>query len=454
MTTTGPSRGVAPSGYVKSVLAPAAKSGVVPDAFARYGLDPEEDDDRAIATQVAAIVAIWNKSLDNPVYRDVVRQLKNEHAVVGQQVLHADSRQSLRAELRRAEEARDRAPVEAFEQLIAELSEGGLLPESTRQLLVDEGRGLGLSSAQIDRRLGRARFVDDIGRGRIGLDLAGPEWSEIAAKLTTLRRLSDDTVGPTLYAFLGGEVSTPAGHLEALSEKARMRNDMRMRSPAQTAERDVLACVRTHLIEGDPDLYRNAVINNVKNTLRPRVEQRARLHRAMDRVTFSGLVDDAIAQGLDRTWAETAVTELSRAERLKVETPQPPPRQATPPPQRPTPPPQRPTPPPQRPTPPPRRQQMIPAARRPRKSFWLWTLFPWFGIAGVWLYVARKTRDPKYRNIAGTWTTIATVLFVVASLNPGAISAICAIAPLIVHVVFFRGSVIQALAEVREGARR
>jgi len=81
------------------------------------------------APQVATVVGIWKKNLDNPVYRDVVRQLKNEHAEVSRQVLDAEARRSLRAQLRRAEEARDRAPMEAFENLIAELSDRGVLPE-------------------------------------------------------------------------------------------------------------------------------------------------------------------------------------------------------------------------------------------------------------------------------------------------------------------------------------
>ena len=306
--------------YLKQVLAPADRAGAVPDLFARYGLDRGEGDPGVIEAQLDFAVKLWRNLTGHEKYSVLIRRLLKEHPECERVLRDPAAREAARRELSRSQESADQARVVEFDSLIAELRDGGgALPESARQHLEEVGaEQLGLSPEMIRRRLGAERFVDDIGKHRPCLDRA--KYQAVCEQLRTLRGvLHADDVGPTLLSFIGAPFSAGREQLKGLYGSAVHQNDKRPYGDEKTLASRVLVDVRRYLVEGDPDLYRHAVVGEVKDSLRERIRRRKRLHDRLDGRAYRSMVADALRLGLDENWAAVAVRELARSERMAIE---------------------------------------------------------------------------------------------------------------------------------------
>ncbi len=305
--------------YLKRVLAPAVKDGSIPDIFARYALAPTENDATVIAQQLDFVVKLWRNTTDHAKYGELVRRLLKEHPESERVLRDAAARAAARQAVLAGRRAADRAGEEEFAALIADLRDGsGALPESARQRLLDTGTDLGLSSAQVTSHLQRERFVDDIGASRPTLEEA--KFRAIQDKLRSLRTLAGTgDAGLTLFSVIGAPVSANRAQLQGAFATAQRENDKRRVSDEKSARNRVLTDARLYLVESDPELYRNALVNFVKEQLRERMRRRRQVQDALDVKAFRSFVADAVRLGLDEQWAQTAVRELARTERMPIE---------------------------------------------------------------------------------------------------------------------------------------
>lgn len=306
--------------YFKQVLSPAEREGTLPDLFARYGLDIAEDRREVIDQQLSLIVKLWRNSTNHEKYGELVRRLIKEHPEAERTLRDDALRRAARRELQHQRTKVERAGADELESLIAELrTPGGELPESTRPQLRALGLELGLSESEIEAQLSRERFADDIGARRPVLEPA--RQREIAEHLASLRAVAHAAdVGPTLFTVIDAPFSGSAAQLKALHATAVKRNDQRpYNDDAKSPANRVLVDVRRYLLEGDPDLYRAAVVADVKQTLGERVRRRRLVQDRIDQRTYRSLVADAIRLGLDEPWAELAIQELARAERIALD---------------------------------------------------------------------------------------------------------------------------------------
>lgn len=473
------------SEYLKKVLAPAVKNGTTPDLFTRYALDFDEDDQRVITSQVDFVVKLWRNSTNHEKYGELVRRLLKEHPGAEQALKDPAKRQGARNDILRSRHTSDRARFEELESLMAELRDhSGALPESTREHLVDVGRALGLNDEEIGSTLSTERFVDDTGATRPTLEIV--KYKTLDDKLNSLRGLLHaEEVGPTLFSLIGVPFSANRQQLRASYEAARSQNDKRPYGDEKTHASRVLVDVRRYLVEGDPDLYRHAVVASVKNALSKKVEQRKRLHDRLGSGAFRSLVADAIRLGLDEKWANIAIRELASAERVAIEgvgpqspsgsTQQPPaqpvapwPRQPPQPPQprfpqqppvpEPVPPwprdppraPRSPQQPPAKPVPPwlppvdPPQPPRPPgqAYSRPGAAYWwLPVLFPLLGAPLSWLWASISARRLRYVGIAAVWFLLALIVSSASSHMVGEGPAVVVWLASIVHVLRRRKSV-------------
>jgi hypothetical protein len=305
--------------YLQKVLSPAVSHHRAPDLFARYGLDPSEDDDRVIGEQVAFAAKLWRNSTDHEKYGDLVRQLLKEHTREQAKLTDHATRRVARETILLERAGDERARFAGLESAINELKQhdGGLLM-SYRADLVELGVRSGLGEQEVTDRLDLERFADDIGATRLAL--ADDRHMPIIRRLASLSaQASDLDVGPTLFSFLGAPFSAPRDVLLGRHQLADQDNDKRPHGDQKRLASHLLADARRYLIESDVDLYRAAVISGVKERLRSKVHHHKVIGRGLDRSAFRSLVEEAVDQGLDDRWGETAVRELAAAERLQID---------------------------------------------------------------------------------------------------------------------------------------
>jgi hypothetical protein len=443
--------------YLKQVLSPAVRDAAVPDLFERYGLDPREEDERVIAAQLEFALKLWRNTTDHEKYGELVRLLLKEHPAAELVLRNPAQRRAACDAILRTRQAGEQAGHQELEALIAELrTADGRLPESTRQRLIDAGRGLGVREADITARLGRERFVDDIGAGRRAID--ADAYRGIVDRLGALRRAQHaGDVGPTLLSFLRAGFGAGPGELRERYAGAMGANDKRPFGDEKAMASRVLVDVRRYLVEADPDLYRHAVVADVKEGLRDRVRQRKQLHGRLDPPAFRSLVADAVRRGLDEQWATTAIRELALSERLPLDDAPPPPRSVPvprPEPSRP-PAPERPVrpPAPPRPVAPPRPSR---AGLHVGASAALWFVPCFFPIVGPlisWQYAASRTGNRRYRRWARFYAVLVVLFIIGLSASSGSSSDSSSSAgSTFFALLWLFGPMVQALRRRREVA--
>jgi len=307
--------------YRKRVLAAAAASNQVPDLFARYELSVQEANPDVVRRQLNATIAIWNKETSHPKHGTLVRRLIKEHphavSVLTNPVLRERERQDV-LRTTQADATKRYQPLEAHLRELVRRHGG--IPRSYADDLIQFGTGSGLSENEIRARLEQERLIDDIGATRPML--APAKFADVQRRLAeyqTATGQTDDVAN--LFSFIGTRFDTPAHELRNRYEQRVAQNDRRAFGDEKTQVSRSLVDVRLHLLDADPEPYRNSVMREVKQRLLPAIESHKLIDGNITQQALSELERTAVALGLDAGRAAAAVRELACEKRVTITAP-------------------------------------------------------------------------------------------------------------------------------------
>jgi hypothetical protein len=312
--------------YVKTVLAPVAGSGSVPDMFARYCLDPAEylaspkDEGRtkrAIDARLDEVRAHWDKLLArrNVKYEELVKRLIDEHSVAKLTLLDSDERKRAARESqaeRTQREAGRREQEERFEQELAEvLSRSKGLTPRNRRILEEYARHLELDPVAVSMRLDRCPTVAEHTDAQ-----TLPENVRLAirkALAAYATATGNPAKGVSLFHALGftgpeyDRVTIEASCQRLVGELRQLKPD----HPVNTPLKAVLGFAKVHLVEGDPVVYMASLVLDVREALRPMAAGHAIDDDAIDALEAEQLVRAAQERGLPQQEARDLVADLA-----------------------------------------------------------------------------------------------------------------------------------------------
>ncbi|AFR47299.1 Ig-like domain repeat protein [Gordonia sp. KTR9] len=358
--------------YRKRVLAAVERRGGPgeSDSFELYDIpvgEAERLDDDAVAARLDEVWAFWQKQRDHPKYRILVARLVAEHDERSAPLRHKTGRIAEARAVTTRRELRDQQRFELLDNAIARLNERyGGIPRSKRAGLEEIGAMGGLDPAETATRLRRHRIVDDVPAPPAApvpprVTLSAQQRAQIGDLLAEFDRLHDGDPTPTLLTLLHLDTDAVAdrGVIEsravALNERARELAAGRFRAVLD----ELLVHVHDVLL-ADPALareYRQSVIDEVTDHLRPRVRAAVLVEDELGTQDHEYLLDEARTRGLGARDARTVIAAL--AAEFGAPTP---PGEPLPPPAEPLPPPAEPLPPPAEPV-----EVEVPA---PRKRLW------------------------------------------------------------------------------------
>jgi hypothetical protein len=303
--------------YLKTVLAPVARGAPAPDVFARYLLEPGDEDEDAIKQRMVAVKAHWDKleSRNNAKYATLLGQLIHEHTRAELTLLSAADRRSA-AEQIRAREAqatqRRREDQDKFEQQVREsvARDGGLTVRS-RRILEEFSHGLMLEPATVAARLDSCPAV--------------AEPSEIEPLPASVRNgirealaayanaIGTPSLALSLFHAIGlpGTEHDPAVLRSTWQQQSQIHKSLNVQSAAKIPMGKVLGFAKVHLIDEDPDAYIATLIAEVREALRPAAAGAALEDNAIDELESERLVREAQERGLGSQDARDLVSRLA-----------------------------------------------------------------------------------------------------------------------------------------------
>ncbi|WP_067827582.1 hypothetical protein [Nocardia inohanensis] len=313
-----------PNDYRKRVLAAVEKRGGIEhsDAFELYDIPLEEAErvaDGEVRTRVDEVWAFWQKQRDHPKYRVLVGLLVDEHDDLSAPLLHASSR---RIEAERVKQLRARRDSERFEMLDTAIerlvARYGGVPAGKLPGLEDIGKMSGLSPADIAARVRRHRILDEPAASEaapVPEGVSPQRRQQIRKLLAEYERLIPGDPVPTLLVLLGLDYT-----------KAHQTSEIRLRADALRARtrelppgriRVVLDELLVHISDllesggATVDDYRQAVIDDATDLLRPQLRAAVLVEDRLVAPDFDFLIGEGIAAGLDRTTVEAIIINLA-----------------------------------------------------------------------------------------------------------------------------------------------
>ncbi|GAB3203375.1 hypothetical protein GCM10027261_44750 [Geodermatophilus arenarius] len=319
------------NGYRKRVLAAIERRGG-PDAtdpFEVYDLPLEAAGsltDDEVARRVDDVWAFWQKQRDHPKYRGLVTALLRSHDALAAQLRTPGGRQWLAGQTRAERERREAARFAALDAALERLVERfGGVPADKVAGLRGMAAAAGLDDAAFEARL----------RGHRLLGAEAPAApAEPADAAVVLRQVRDglEELGriegarvPSLHALLElpptADRETVRRRRDALLVVNRQRRPDRRRALVD----DLLAAAGTLLVDGDPAVYLDALADDVRAALRPRVTAAVLVEDRLTPADAYLLLQEAQAAGLDPQRAAAVVTGLAREAGAMGDVPAPPP---------------------------------------------------------------------------------------------------------------------------------
>jgi hypothetical protein len=307
-----------PSTYMKTVLAPVAAGGPMPDMFARYLLETDDEDDAAVGARLSEVKAHWHKleGKGNVKYTELLKRLINEHKVAEISLLKAGDRRKA-AEKARSERAKENAhrerDREQFEQQLGEvLARANGLTSHDRRMLEEFSRGLSLDAAMVAARLDSCPVLDDAAAVQALPDNVRERVHKALANYGAVAE--SPLVGLSLFHVLGftGPELDPA-RLKASYELAyAAQRGLNTLHPAKTAMASVVELAKMYLVEGDPAVYLATLAVDVREALKPMAARAAIDDGAIDELESEQLLRAAQERGLPAQEARGIVSELAR----------------------------------------------------------------------------------------------------------------------------------------------
>ena len=313
-------RGFNGNDYRKRVLAAIdARGGAqTSDPFEWYDV-PIEDagklPDEAVAEQVAAVWAFWQKQRDHPKYRGLVTALLAAHREASAELLDRDSRGRLADQARALRAERDHARFTELDAAIQRLVERfGGIPRSKLEGLRAFGRQSGADLRSVDARLARHRTVDDQpAPPRASATTISPAvYRQVRADLDELGRILGIAPPVSLYDLLGLDASASREQLSHERELAAARNRELRPDRRRALVDDLLAAVTTLLLENDPEAYLDALAEEVTERLRSRVAAAVLVEDELTADDYRHLLGEAQALGLDHERALRVLSALAK----------------------------------------------------------------------------------------------------------------------------------------------
>ncbi|HWM58112.1 MAG TPA: hypothetical protein VNO83_09770 [Pseudonocardia sp.] len=329
--------------YRKRVLAAVHRRGG-PDAsdpFELYDLEPVDDlDDAAVAVQLDAVWAFWQRQRDHPKYRVLVAELVSTHPARSAELRDPGRRRIAAARVRAQREQRAGQRYALLDAAISRLVDRhGAVPRDKIDGLHEVGALAGLSRDEVTTRLRRHRVAAP---PPVGAGIGAERRRQLRALLAEFGRLAEVPAPPTLLALL--EVPATASDQQIAARAGAWRSRARELRPGRLrAVVDELLVHVAELLEpgrAAVAAYLEAVAADVTEHLRPRVRAAVLVEDRLVAADHAHLLDEAMELGLDRVRAVRVLAAVAAELGAAVEPtgPAEPPRPADPAPVAPQPP--------------------------------------------------------------------------------------------------------------------
>lgn len=297
--------------YRKRVLAAVHRRGgpETADLFELYDLPLDDvaswsEDD--IAAQLDEVWGFWQRQRDHPKYGTLVARLVAAHELNRADLLDRRARETMAQQVRAHRESRDAARFELLDEAIARLVQRhGGVPRDKVEGLVEVGSLGGLTADEVRTRLRRHRTVDAaapaLPRPAAAPLVSDHRRQQVRDLLDEFGRLQEQPAPPTLLALLGldpgADDAEVAFRAEAWRVRCRELPPLRIRAVA-----DELMVHVADLLEAGPivrDAYLDAVVEDVRQRLRPRVRAAVLVEDHLVADDHEHLYGEALALGLD-----------------------------------------------------------------------------------------------------------------------------------------------------------
>jgi hypothetical protein len=317
----GGSAGFDGNDYRKRVLAAIESRGGIQtsDPFEWYDVPLEKAEalkDRVVTDQIAAVWAFWQKQRDHPKYRGLVTALLAVHPQAAADLGEREARRRLATQVRaaRAERNEDRfAELDgAIERLVERF--GGIPRSKVEGLHAFAQQSGTLDQAAVEARIARHDLVDDEpAAARPAVPAVSPAvYHQVRADLDELGRILGTPPPVSLYDLLGLDPGAPRPLVAGERESAAARNRELRPDRRRALVDDLLAAVTTLLIENDPEIYLDALAEEVTERLRPRVSAAVLVEDELTAADHGHLLSEAEALGLDHARAVRVLSALAR----------------------------------------------------------------------------------------------------------------------------------------------
>jgi hypothetical protein len=307
--------------YRKRVLAAIeARGGAqTSDPFEWYDVPLEQAQtlqDAAVGEQVAAVWAFWQKQRDHPKYRGLVTALLAVHHEAAAELGERQSRLRLADETRASRAQRDEERFAELDGAIERLVErfGGIPAGKLAGLRAFAQQTGGIDPRSVEQRLARHRVVDDAAEppSPTSPTVEPAVYRQVRADLDELGRILGKPPPVSLYDLLGLEPGAAREQLSAERDVAAARNRELRPDRRRALVDDLLAAVTTLLLENDPEVYLDALAEEVTDRLRARVAAAVLVEDEFTAADHGHLLSEAQALGLDHQRAVQVLAALAR----------------------------------------------------------------------------------------------------------------------------------------------
>ncbi|MGF7236229.1 MAG: zinc ribbon domain-containing protein, partial [Frankia sp.] len=293
------------SGYRQRVLAVLQGRSplLLDDPFFVVDLEPDAAataSDAELRTHVRAVVAFLQRERNSAKYKTLAAELIGRRAdwegILLDPARRAAAREAALAG-RRESDAERYGKVDGYLSTVRERFGG--IPRARVDGLRRLAAAAGVPAAEFDARLSRERIIEDGAGGGVE-PLPSGVRRQIRDQLAELDRLrGGDRAGTSsLWAFLGVPPGADPARLRAAYDTLGERNARRGHDREMTVTADLLAQVRTRLIDSDPAAYTVGLVADAKEAVRPRVEEHVVLDDGLNPVATEGLVREVLGLGL------------------------------------------------------------------------------------------------------------------------------------------------------------
>ncbi|WP_239394390.1 zinc ribbon domain-containing protein [Frankia sp. CiP3] len=309
------------SGYRQRVLAELQRRSNLDleDPFFVAALDPAVVYTEAeVRAHLARVIAFLQRQRNSARYATLAAALVRRRAEWEAPLLDAHSREQARLRVLAARRSGDAERLAKVARNLATVRERfGGVPRSRIAGLRRLASADGVTTEQFDAILAGEKVIED-GSGDEAEPLAPGLRRQIRDRLIELRQLRDgDRAGTaSLWALLGVPADSVPARIQAAYDLLVEGNQRRPLDREKTVTADLLAQVRTRLLDGDPAAYTAGLIADARDEIRPKVEEHVVLDGELGPAAFEGLVREVLAAGRGLSAAQAKAVLLGIAREL------------------------------------------------------------------------------------------------------------------------------------------